>query len=116
MTTTSRACVWQPDKHVMNIKLGDIVHVRGRVISTSPFGHPFIKFCSSNPINSVCVDESEIVHVEPHQLQVGDRVNIRGCKDSNEGEIIAIDDGVAWVRWQSGDHSSWPLDYLERVP
>ncbi len=50
----------------------------------------------------------------PPPLEVGDRVNVDRCA-WNPGNILAIDDGEAWVLWDSGVRATMLLSGLERV-
>jgi hypothetical protein len=50
-------------------------------------------------------------HPAPCEIKVGDRVRIGEPK----GEIVHIFRGSAWVLWDAGDESIWPLSDLTLV-
>ena len=80
----------------MDVKVGDVVHVRGVVESVDPsMFHVWVE----NSRSIFVVSKEDIVHVEPAALKVGDWVY---TELSNLGEIKAIIGDFAWVLLDSG--------------
>ena len=50
----------------------------------------------------------------PRALKVGDRVRVRRVVSATgtPGAILAADDDEAWVKWDTGGHSTWSLSDL----
>ena len=81
--------------------VGDIVHVRGKVINVSRGDESvhlieFQEQCSKfqERVSRAWVRDSDIVHIELRPLAVGDYV---GLAAGLRGTIKAIDGAVAWV-------------------
>jgi hypothetical protein len=96
----------------MKVAPGDVVHVRGTVV-----GH-----WTSGPVSvslggdTVWVDESDITHVEPPPLKVGEQVFRKKPLDRSIFTIEAIsrDMACAWI--SRGDiHHIVVIDTLERA-
>lgn len=92
----------------MDCKVGDIVHVRTKVKNRAGdrafiFGLP--------DSGSTWFDIIDIVHVEPRALKVGDAVKL----SEGTGQILAIDDNVAWVRYPHGSNYTVLLTDLTRT-
>jgi hypothetical protein len=97
----------------MDIKVGDTVHVKMRVIEAGPTSVNLERLVGQ-PGTYAWVARSEIVHVDPRPLQVGDKVRVTtGTRE--RGELIAVDGTEAWVKWPSGCRSTWLLSNLARV-
>lgn len=95
----------------MDIKVGDVVHVRFVVQET--YGGQFSGRDSEGDIRSYLM-ASDIVRVELRPLQVGDRVK-RPLFRNSGGEIRAIDGSVAWIKHDDGTYQNAGLGELERA-
>jgi hypothetical protein len=104
------------------IKPGDEIAVRATVRTLDPemhHGGPGVEvgFCSGL---RGWVRDTAIVSHTPKALSVGDRVRptFSGGWEAYRGIVRAIDDGEAWVRWETGLHArpDWSLSDLERLP
>ena len=95
----------------MDIKVGDIVHIRGRVLhlSNTPQYVSYIGCAIGEASSPIWIPKSEIIHVEPRPLKVGDNVKFGG----GHGNIRAIEDGVAWVRSKDGHYTTCILTELK---
>jgi hypothetical protein len=99
----------------MDIKVGDIVHIRGRVLhlSNTPQYVNYIGCAIGEPSSPIWIPKSEIIHVEPCPLKVGDRV----ITDFGYfGTILAINDDVAWIKFEIGVYTTRKLSELRHAP
>lgn len=94
------------------IKVGDTVLVRAKVVKTPLIGTVWLETADSDP-DEFLADLDAIVSVEPRPLQVGDRVEPH-C-GGFPGNIVAIDGDEAWVRWGDDSRGTWRLTKLRRV-
>ena len=87
----------------MDIKKGDVVHVRGTVQSvykdaaTVEFNHHLVR----GPGYYLLMGFTDIVHVEPRPLAVGDEVEfikVPWHENTKGGTLLCIDGGVGWVK------------------
>ena len=109
----------------MDCKVGDIVHVRGRVLTVHRDGDANVHLDTCHENSWSRIDRSAIVHVEPHPIAVGDTVRAVGCSEDQYGggpgahmgrmKVVAIVDGRAWCR-SSGYDYIIEVEKLERVP
>jgi hypothetical protein len=60
----------------MDLKVGDIVHVRAEVIELGPSDYVQVRLNNYLGIFVTTVTKSEIVHVEPRKLKVGDYIDL----------------------------------------
>lgn len=99
----------------LDIKYGDVVHIRGQVISRTDHT---ADVRIHNGQRFICVDRVAIVHVEPSPIRVGDTVVCKGMTHdtSNTGKVVAVHCGRAWVVWNKGGDGTPFLADLERVP
>ena len=102
----------------MNVKVGDVVHVRGEVLEVRCDSGEFLVACrdeANNPLSvayRAVVSNDRVVHVEPRPLKVGDRVkDDRGYK----GIIVAQCRGEFWVDYGDDGCFTWGADELERA-
>lgn len=101
----------------MDIKVGDVVHVRGVVTDViGPDGGDARSLFTVGftELESADAWPEEIVHVEPRALQVGDRVK-RPVFRNTGGEIRAIDGNIAWIKHDDGIYANANLAELERA-
>jgi hypothetical protein len=91
----------------MDVKVGDVVHVRGKVEQSSVFGYPFVAFDGAGP--AICVKVADVVHVEPRPLPViciGDKVRKGG--NGSTAQVIGRDGDMLWVKWDlDGSRGTW---------
>lgn len=80
-----------------DIKVGDIVHVRGEVHFREPNYSAQYMISFDGGRDYARVTRAEIVHVEPRQFKVGDRVR-NNCISPQCMTIIAIDGPFAWIK------------------
>lgn len=97
----------------MDVKVGDVVHVRGVVQYWTVDGAPMMGFAEQPDI--IRVGLSSIVHVEPRSLKVGDTVRFIRFKNGTPGgqKIVAIAGDDAWLEWPEGSHMTAKLVDLE---
>ena len=78
------------------LKEGDVVHVRGTILHRAP---GMGAACWTIECGSVVVAifQSQIVHVEPRPIKVGDFVHFAG----GQGKVLAIHEDDAWVEYGS---------------
>lgn len=95
------------------LRRGDEISVRAVVVSID-LTHPQYPICVSvDESDDICVAPVCILSILRRQLSVGDTVKVPGSYLT--GEIIAVDDGYAWVRWPAGDRTSELLSDLTPV-
>lgn len=91
---------------MLNPKVGDMVRV-------SPLKVERVEPGIFVVANGVTLHISFIEEILPRPLQVGDLVN--GISSYHHpGAIKAIDGNIAWVRWDDGAYSSFPLESFSR--
>lgn len=98
---------------VSKLKPGDVVHVRARVDVAEKNGLVKMHTIEPHP-DYLSVDEMAIVHVEPREIRVGDRVlftSTRRLHDFPRGTVKAIDECEAWVKWKGLGHPG-PIVHL----
>ena len=90
----------------MDVKVGDVVHVRGTVLSLDPCKDGFpeeqyatVKFFEDDSGN-LEIRYTDIVYVEPRPLAVGDEVRVSGYNSGCGAIILAIDGDEAWLKWK----------------
>jgi hypothetical protein len=100
----------------MDVKVGDVVHVRANVLEIGKFGCPIveIKDAASDCHGRTHISSETIVHIEPRPLQIGDRVK-RPVFRNTGGEIRAIDGTIAWIKHDDGCYANATLAELERA-
>jgi hypothetical protein len=100
---------------VKDIKVGDVVHVRGFVESGGT-GYDRsvtrVRFADDARYPSTYVPTASVAHVEPRQIQVGDTVTW-GTRFNNF-IVCSIDGDEATVR-PEGSQYIMPVSKLERV-
>jgi hypothetical protein len=83
-------------------KVGDIVHIRAEVIDTQSghTGHPGVKIQMYR--GSIWAQNSEVVHVEPKPIKVGDTVR----RNYVDFRVMAVDgDGkYLWIKLLADHH------------
>jgi hypothetical protein len=95
----------------MDLKVGDIVHIKGRVLGIGP-AVAEVEFNFAR--HSFLINRTEITHHEPAPLKVGDMVL---SKDGNIGQIRYIEDDWALVRHTGTNNRSIRfLCDLQRAP
>ena len=106
-----------PHDKLAGIKPGDRVRVtfEGVLKDRSP-DTTIVMVETDQGVSDACVWMSaratfQIERIEP-PLKVGDRVRIDG---EEIGKVLAVSDGLAWVRSDSGIHLSWVVESLERI-
>ena len=80
-----------------DLKVGDIVHVRGEVTNMKPHNGAWYTISFDGQRDYALVTRDKIVHVERRQFKVGDRVQ-PDWHDSYDMKIIAIDGSFAWLK------------------
>lgn len=99
-----------------DVKVGDVVHVRGIAMDNHKL-YPAVRF--EGVSHDIDVRAVDIVHVETRPLQVGDVVTW-GMKQLT-GRILATDNDSAWVKIESGGNgqiglrTNCTMSILERV-
>jgi hypothetical protein len=94
-----------------NIQVGDVVHVRGVV---EGFHGLRLSVRWSNGDLSISTKD-DIVHIEPRQLKVGDRV--RPPNHSTNWCVLAIDGDMAWCKaLVGGGRCQFLASALTRIP
>ena len=99
---------------MIDVKIGDVVHVAGRVVSLDneeiqidvPAKRP------SERTWSVWVGPSQILHVEPRPVEVGDQVEWNG---TTQCVVRAIEGEEAWVLRPDGTHFTANVSLLEHA-
>lgn len=91
----------------LDVKVGDVVHVRGTVVEPPLDG---ALSCDFEGAGRWFVRSDSIVHVEPRPLQVGDRVTYP-WKDFT-GTILAIGAEHAWIKRSDGVFETHKYDSL----
>lgn len=82
------------DEQIKALRKGDVVTVRA-VVTDADLDHDGDLTIRVNDNGDTYVQPSEIMTIEPREIKVGDRVRDGG----HEGEVKAICDGRAWVRF-----------------
>ena len=101
-------------KNNRKVQIGDVVHVRGSVVGFSSVSYDtLVLFKTQHSTYELYVDTEQIVHIEPHQLQVGDKVTW-GDRILNY-EIRAIQNGYAWLFTDKYEPCTMGLKELEFV-
>lgn len=98
------------------IKVGDIVHVRARIICGLDEDGQYEVQSASEGVGTGYVPAADIVHVEPRPLQVGDKVKHKRVEYVAVGEVRAVEGDSVWVRWPGDAMSTWPIDALKHIP
>jgi len=81
----------------MDVKVGDVVHVRMYVKDAGRYSKSIDAIVDGQ---EVTVPISAIVHVEPRPLAVGDEVRVSGYNSGCGAIILAIDGDEAWLKWK----------------
>lgn len=96
----------------MDVKVGDVVHVRMRVVETPANEYPIAEVNNKK----VRVIPSDLVAIEPRPLVVGDAVRMRVGSPAENGELLHIHCGYGTV---SFDGRKMPniieIERLERL-
>lgn len=109
------------DEQIKALRKGDVVTVRAVVDCPVPDnnGDVRVNMAYGDQNDVIFIKPSEIMTIEPREIKVGDRVRDRDV----EGEVKAVCEGRAWVRFdkhQSGDTQPFMCDArlqdLELVP
>lgn len=95
------------------LKVGSIIHVRMRVIALDGLCYPFAEHNNTK----VRVIPSEVVHIEPAPLKIGDPVRMRVGSPSDNGQLLHVHCGWGTVSFggRAMPHII-ELERLERVP
>jgi hypothetical protein len=100
-------------REALSPKVGDVVHVRGTVTIEFGDGDLAVQFTDSEgDTMSWAVRPTDIVHIEPRPLKVGDRVTW-GTK-IYDGELIAIRGEYGFID-MGGHAAKEPMRNLTRV-
>jgi hypothetical protein len=101
----------------MEVKVGDVVHVRAKVIRLGTPSHRVAELLdgSFDAFGFLHIDCDDIVHVEQRPLQVGDRVRDPD-RSFVKGEVVAIKGDDVCVDY-GGEYGLVveELDRLERI-
>jgi hypothetical protein len=96
----------------MDVRVGDKVHVLAEVFHE--FGDGSVQVSMPGVMAPFRISKSNIVHVEPRPLAVGDRVVYEGPVLPWEGKILAIHNEFAWVDFKfKPDPSCMNLGYAK---
>lgn len=83
------------DEQIKALRKGDVVTVRA-VVSKAPDDiDSRVSVSSPGVPYDFYIDYEDIASIEPREIKVGDRVR----EGKYEGEVKAICDGLAWVRY-----------------
>lgn len=95
-----------------SIKVGDVVHVRGKVMPRDHGTHNVnIGFLNDlGGRSQMLVSRNEILHVEPRPLQVGEKVRASGMTAT----IRALDANYAWLCFGE-TYGTYTLDQVVRA-
>jgi hypothetical protein len=99
------------------IKVGDNVRVGGVVRAITPQGFA-ISLSPSSGLEVLEFAPIEILEHQPRQLREGDRVRFATNPESNQGTVVAVRHGTAWVEWHGSRDLYETLEkteMLERV-
>lgn len=98
----------------LKLNVGDVVHVRAVVsaLRTEPLGNVRLGLPSGHYI---FVDPSEIVHVAPRPLKVGDSVVDPVWLHCRPVKIVAISGDYAWTVRDGTNFQTFKLGNLRRV-
>ena len=97
----------------MDIKVGDIVHVRMVVTGEAVLGQPEVRaFSRTSPWDTRYIDKEDVVHVEPRPFKVGDVVTFGLRSDCR---ILAIDGDQAWLKRPDAGCFTVGLNELEHA-
>jgi hypothetical protein len=96
---------------VSKLNPGDIVHVKGTVVDffRDP-ARPQVRVEMERG-HQTWVSPDAVVHHEKRPPRSGDAVRWR--TGQSLGKVLAIDEGMAWVRTNAGMRSTIPLNELE---
>ena len=95
-------------QEIEKLKVGDVVHVRMRVVETPDHCYPIAEHNNSK----VRVIPSEVVHIE-RALAVGDSVRMRVGSPSENGQLLHIHCGYGTVSF--GGRAMPQIIELERM-
>lgn len=97
----------------MDIKVGDVVHVRATVVRAADEDGEVRVWVNRRlgTAQQLFIAASEIVHVEPRPLQVGDQCRVFG----HLVKIACLGGDSAWVQYLDESYGTVHLSKVERL-